>query len=188
LPFLTIGPKRLTQAGLEFHELPFIDLILLSHAHFDHIDTRTLSCGSILKVLDVEQIVAIFQHGKREYRVVSIKSGATGLRSAVADPSCSSVFAGRTGPVLAPSGTGLRNSHSSRTLPGYSSRGFCCSVEPSPLCLRKPTCGLFLLWHTPTSFAPPETRSSSVRPSERQTCCRSSWIIGEGSGARNCKK
>jgi L-ascorbate metabolism protein UlaG (beta-lactamase superfamily) len=44
LPFLTIGPKRLTQPALEFHELPPIDLILLSHAHFDHIDTRTLSC------------------------------------------------------------------------------------------------------------------------------------------------
>ncbi|HEX5176518.1 MAG TPA: MBL fold metallo-hydrolase, partial [Chthoniobacteraceae bacterium] len=44
LPFLTIGPKRLTQPALEFHEMPHIDLVLLSHAHFDHIDTRTLSC------------------------------------------------------------------------------------------------------------------------------------------------
>jgi L-ascorbate metabolism protein UlaG (beta-lactamase superfamily) len=42
LPFLTIGPKRLTQPALRFHELPPIDLILLSHAHFDHLDTRTL--------------------------------------------------------------------------------------------------------------------------------------------------
>ena len=42
LPFLTIGPKRLTQPALEFDELPPIDLILLSHAHFDHTDTRTL--------------------------------------------------------------------------------------------------------------------------------------------------
>src|SRR5207253_2719099 len=44
LPFVTIGPKRLTQSALQFHELPAIDLVLLSHAHFDHIDTRTLSC------------------------------------------------------------------------------------------------------------------------------------------------
>jgi L-ascorbate metabolism protein UlaG (beta-lactamase superfamily) len=44
LPFVTIGPKRLTQPALQFHELPAIDLVLLSHAHFDHIDTRTLSC------------------------------------------------------------------------------------------------------------------------------------------------
>src|SRR4029077_5847990 len=43
IPFLfTIGPKRLTAPALTFDELPKIDLILLSHAHFDHIDTRTL--------------------------------------------------------------------------------------------------------------------------------------------------
>lgn len=43
LPLLfTIGPKRLTKPALKFHELPPIDLVLLSHAHFDHIDTRTL--------------------------------------------------------------------------------------------------------------------------------------------------
>jgi L-ascorbate metabolism protein UlaG (beta-lactamase superfamily) len=42
LPGLTIGPKRLTAPALEFHELPRIDLILLSHAHFDHFDLRTL--------------------------------------------------------------------------------------------------------------------------------------------------
>jgi L-ascorbate metabolism protein UlaG (beta-lactamase superfamily) len=44
LPFLTIGPKRLTAPALEFEELPSIDLVLLSHAHFDHLDTRTLRC------------------------------------------------------------------------------------------------------------------------------------------------
>ena len=42
LPGLTIGPKRLTAPALQFHELPGIDLILLSHAHFDHFDLRTL--------------------------------------------------------------------------------------------------------------------------------------------------
>ena len=44
LPGFTIGPKRLTAPALEFHELPTIDLILLSHAHFDHLDLRTLRC------------------------------------------------------------------------------------------------------------------------------------------------
>ena len=39
---LTIGPKRLTQPPLTFEELPSIDLVLLSHAHFDHFDLRTL--------------------------------------------------------------------------------------------------------------------------------------------------
>jgi L-ascorbate metabolism protein UlaG (beta-lactamase superfamily) len=42
LPGFTIGPKRLTAPALQFHELPGIDLILLSHAHFDHFDLRTL--------------------------------------------------------------------------------------------------------------------------------------------------
>ena len=38
----TIGPKRLTAPALTVDELPRIDLILLSHAHFDHTDWRTL--------------------------------------------------------------------------------------------------------------------------------------------------
>ena len=43
IPFLfNIGPKRLTKPALKPDELPPIDLVLLSHAHFDHIDTRTL--------------------------------------------------------------------------------------------------------------------------------------------------
>jgi L-ascorbate metabolism protein UlaG (beta-lactamase superfamily) len=42
LPGFTIGPKRLTAPALEFDELPQIDVILLSHAHFDHFDTKTL--------------------------------------------------------------------------------------------------------------------------------------------------
>jgi L-ascorbate metabolism protein UlaG (beta-lactamase superfamily) len=44
LPGFTVGPKRLTAPALEFHELPEVDLILLSHAHFDHLDLRTLRC------------------------------------------------------------------------------------------------------------------------------------------------
>src|SRR3989449_11235121 len=42
LPGFTIGPKRLTAPALTFDELPKINIILLSHGHFDHIDTRTL--------------------------------------------------------------------------------------------------------------------------------------------------
>ena len=39
---LTIGPKRHVAAALRFDELPPIDLILLSHAHMDHFDLKTL--------------------------------------------------------------------------------------------------------------------------------------------------
>ena len=42
LPGLTAGPKRLTAAALAARDLSQIDLVLLSHAHFDHFDTRTL--------------------------------------------------------------------------------------------------------------------------------------------------
>src|SRR6266487_3521916 len=42
LPFLTIGPKRLTKPALTLAELSPIDLVLLSHSHFDHIYRRTL--------------------------------------------------------------------------------------------------------------------------------------------------
>ena len=42
LPGLTLGPKRLTEPALTIRDLPKIDVVLLSHAHFDHFDMRTL--------------------------------------------------------------------------------------------------------------------------------------------------
>lgn len=38
----TIGPKRLVEPALLAHELPPIDLLLLSHGHMDHLDIATL--------------------------------------------------------------------------------------------------------------------------------------------------
>ncbi len=42
VPPLTIGPKRYIACALKPEELPRIDLVLLSHAHFDHLDLRSL--------------------------------------------------------------------------------------------------------------------------------------------------
>ncbi len=36
------GIKRLKQPGVALHELPMIDVVLVTHAHFDHLDRRTL--------------------------------------------------------------------------------------------------------------------------------------------------
>ena len=38
----TIGPRRLVRPALRPHDLPPIDLVLLSHAHMDHTDLATL--------------------------------------------------------------------------------------------------------------------------------------------------
>lgn len=40
---LTLGPKRYVACALAPRQLPPIDLILLSHAHMDHLDLRSLS-------------------------------------------------------------------------------------------------------------------------------------------------
>lgn len=41
-PFSFIGPKRVRAPGVSFNELPPIDVILISHNHYDHLDINTL--------------------------------------------------------------------------------------------------------------------------------------------------
>jgi L-ascorbate metabolism protein UlaG (beta-lactamase superfamily) len=41
-PFSFIGPKRVRLPGVKFDDLPKIDVILISHNHYDHFDKETL--------------------------------------------------------------------------------------------------------------------------------------------------
>ncbi len=41
-PFSSIGPKRARAPGVRFDDLPKIDLVLVSHNHYDHMDLATL--------------------------------------------------------------------------------------------------------------------------------------------------
>ncbi len=46
-PFSFMGPKRYREPGVKLKELPPIDVILLTHNHYDHMDIKTLRAISI---------------------------------------------------------------------------------------------------------------------------------------------
>ena len=72
-PFRWIGPRRLMPPAVNFNALPPIDLVLLSHNHYDHLDAPTvrriarrfpqatwlcpLGLGHLLQMLGVRQAV-----------------------------------------------------------------------------------------------------------------------------------
>lgn len=41
-PFSFAGPKRVIAPGIKFEDLPKIDIILISHNHYDHLDLATI--------------------------------------------------------------------------------------------------------------------------------------------------
>ncbi|MEJ0055124.1 MAG: MBL fold metallo-hydrolase [Bacteroidota bacterium] len=41
-PFQWAGPKRMRPPGIRFEDLPKIDVVLLSHNHYDHLDLATI--------------------------------------------------------------------------------------------------------------------------------------------------
>ena len=48
--------KRIKHPGIELHDLPAIDLVLVTHAHFDHLDRRTL------RAVARDQPIAVPEH------------------------------------------------------------------------------------------------------------------------------
>ncbi len=42
-PFQWIGPKRVSQPGIPFASLPKVDVVLISHTHYDHLDINTIN-------------------------------------------------------------------------------------------------------------------------------------------------
>jgi L-ascorbate metabolism protein UlaG (beta-lactamase superfamily) len=42
-PLTRIGPKRVNQPGIALDDLPPLDAVLVTHAHYDHLDLATLS-------------------------------------------------------------------------------------------------------------------------------------------------
>ncbi|HEV3270986.1 MAG TPA: MBL fold metallo-hydrolase [Candidatus Methylacidiphilales bacterium] len=54
--------KRLKRAGLSIHDLPNIDLVLITHAHFDHLNRRTLRAVAARQPIVVPSGVASLVH------------------------------------------------------------------------------------------------------------------------------
>jgi len=58
-PVSFAGPKRYRPAGLAIEDLPPIDVILISHSHYDHLDVRSLRQ---LCIRDNPQVIAPLNH------------------------------------------------------------------------------------------------------------------------------
>jgi len=55
--------KRIRQPGMEIHDLPAIDLVLVTHAHFDHLDRKTLRAVASDQPVVVPEHVGGLVHG-----------------------------------------------------------------------------------------------------------------------------
>jgi len=71
-PFAFAGPARVREPGVPFAELPPIDVVLVSHDHYDHLDTATLAA---LALRDAPLVLAglgngalLAEHGITRFR------------------------------------------------------------------------------------------------------------------------
>jgi L-ascorbate metabolism protein UlaG (beta-lactamase superfamily) len=60
-PVQWAGPKRQSRAGIRFEDLPKIDVVLISHTHYDHLDRNTiLKLGNLPRYFVPERVGAWF--------------------------------------------------------------------------------------------------------------------------------
>lgn len=80
-PFRWAGPSRVRDPGVAFEDLPPIDLVVVSHSHYDHLDTATLvrlnaahrplfvvglGNGRLLRRLKIDRLVELDWWGRVE--------------------------------------------------------------------------------------------------------------------------
>ena len=65
--------KRIKHPGIELHDLPAIDLVLVTHAHFDHLDRRTLRAVASDQPIAVPEHVGSLVHGLGFNRVHELR-------------------------------------------------------------------------------------------------------------------
>ena len=86
------GPKRVNPPGIAFEDLPPIDVVLVSHNHYDHLDLATLARLQaahdplIVTPLGNDTIIRAAAPARKSRRM----TGATASKSATASPSMSS--------------------------------------------------------------------------------------------------
>jgi L-ascorbate metabolism protein UlaG (beta-lactamase superfamily) len=56
-PFTWAGPRRMRPPGIDFNELPNIDVVMISHNHYDHLDIATVS--KLKAVFDPQFVVPL---------------------------------------------------------------------------------------------------------------------------------
>lgn len=69
--------KRLKQPGMEIHDLPAIDLVLVTHAHFDHLDRRSLRAVAADQAIVVPEHVGNLVHDLGFHHVQELKHWET---------------------------------------------------------------------------------------------------------------